>query len=55
MTLPRLPLSFAVLATSMLLSGPLQAQEVTGQLGAPSATISLDGKQLPPPAPHLAA
>ena len=33
------------------LSSPLQAQDVTGQLGAPSATISIDGKQLPPPAP----
>ncbi len=29
------------------------AQEVTGTLGSPSATTTIDGKQLPPPAPKF--
>jgi arylsulfatase len=29
----------------------LQAQQVTGELGSPSATTTIDGKQLPPPDP----
>jgi len=33
--------------------GLLTAQVVTGQLGSPDATTTLDGKQLPPPAPPL--
>ena len=51
MTLPRTFLSFAAIAAGVLLSTPLRAQDVTGQLGAPSATTSIDGKRLPPPAP----
>jgi hypothetical protein len=29
------------------------AQQVTGTLGAPSATTTIDGKQLPPPDPKF--
>jgi arylsulfatase A-like enzyme len=31
------------------LSGPASAQVVTGQLGMPGATTTIDGKQIPPP------
>jgi hypothetical protein len=30
---------------------PAVAQQVTGVLGSPSATTTIDGKQLPPPNP----
>ena len=42
--------SFAVLA---LVAGPAAAQQVTGELGSPSATTTIDGKQLPPPDPKF--
>ena len=42
-------LSIGVLA----LSGTAGAQEVTGVLGSPGATTTIDGKQLPPPAPKF--
>src|SRR3954451_13517049 len=29
------------------------AQQVTGELGSPSATVTIDGKQLPPPLPKF--
>ena len=29
------------------------AQTITGELGSPSATTTIDGKQLPPPAPKF--
>jgi arylsulfatase A-like enzyme len=32
---------------------PVAAQQVTGVLGSPSATTTLDGKQLPPPPPKF--
>ena len=32
-------------------AGPAVAQEVTGELGSPGATTTIDGKQLPPPDP----
>ena len=32
---------------------PLSAQQVTGQPGSPSATTTIDGKQLPPPPPKF--
>jgi len=34
-----------------LLAAPLTAQQVTGTLGSPDATTTIDGKQLPAPAP----
>ncbi len=41
---------FALLiATGLLRSTPVSAQQVTGTLGSPDATVTLDGKQLPPP------
>ena len=40
-----------IMLTASLLSvpAPASAQEVTGTLGSPSATTTIDGKQLPPP------
>jgi arylsulfatase len=37
-------------ATLALIAGA-QAQQITGTPGAPGATTTLDGKQLPPPDP----
>lgn len=42
-------LAFGVL----VLAAPAAAQEVTGVLGAPGATTTIDGKQLPPPDPKF--
>ena len=47
--------------SKMLLAGlvvwcavlPVAAQQVTGELGSPSATTTIDGKQLPPPPPKF--
>ncbi|HET7238179.1 MAG TPA: arylsulfatase [Terrimicrobiaceae bacterium] len=39
------------MAAAMILVRPASAQEVTGELGSPSATTTIDGKQLPPPPP----
>jgi arylsulfatase A-like enzyme len=38
----------AVVVAAALAMGPVAAQTVTGVLGAPSATTTIDGKQLPP-------
>src|ERR1700752_3609777 len=35
----------------LLLAGMVNAQQVTGTLGSPSATTTVDGKYLPPPPP----
>jgi hypothetical protein len=37
----------------MLANAAVVAQQVTGELGSPSATTTLDGKQLPPPDPKF--
>src|ERR1700746_1852795 len=42
-----------VLACILLPSSPLAAQQVTGVPGSPSATTTIDGKQLPPPPPKF--
>src|SRR5215471_5021207 len=34
-------------------AGPTEAQQVTGELGSPSATTTIDGKQLPAPDPKF--
>jgi arylsulfatase A-like enzyme len=34
----------------LITAGPVAAQQVTGTLGSPSATTTIDGKQVPPPA-----
>src|SRR5277367_3893735 len=43
----------ALLFVMFLSSLPVAAQQVTGTLGSPSATTTLDGKQLPPPPPKF--
>jgi arylsulfatase A-like enzyme len=42
---------FVVIAVSYM--GPAAAQQVTGVPGSPSATTTIDGKQLPPPPPKF--
>jgi arylsulfatase len=42
-----------VVACILLASAPLLAQQVTGVPGSPSATTTIDGKQLPPPPPKF--
>ncbi|PWK61962.1 arylsulfatase [Aminobacter sp. AP02] len=52
--MPKIPRSFvAALSFTALsgLSGPAFTQEVTGTLGAPGSTTTIDGKQLPPAPP----
>ena len=44
--------SSSILLSLSLASGAL-AQQITGTPGAPSATITLDGKQLPPEPPKF--
>ncbi|NTW36773.1 MAG: hypothetical protein HGB17_11700, partial [Syntrophobacteraceae bacterium] len=43
------------LATALLLLAamPVMAQQVTGELGSPGATTTIDGKQLPAPDPKF--
>src|SRR5271155_1467283 len=41
----------AFLLVAMMAVAPVAAQQVTGTLGGPSATTTIDGKQLPPPPP----
>jgi len=43
----------AALWLMTLAAAPAAAQQVTGTLGSPSATTTLDGKQLPPPDPKF--
>jgi arylsulfatase A-like enzyme len=42
------PLAFGGVAST-----PTMAQQINGTLGSPSATITIDGKQLPPPPPKF--
>jgi arylsulfatase A-like enzyme len=46
---------FNTIFTCILLavSGSVRPQQVTGELGSPSATTTIDGKQLPPPDPQF--
>ncbi len=37
----------------LALSAAAYAQQITGEPGSPGATITLDGKQLPPPDPKF--
>jgi len=41
------------LAIALVLAVTTRAQQVTGTPGSPSATTTIDGKQLPPPAPKF--
>ena len=43
----------AALGLMALAATPATAQQITGTLGSPSATTTLDGKQLPPPDPKF--
>jgi arylsulfatase len=43
----------ALLLAATLAVAPAAAQQVTGELGSPSATTTIDGKQLPPPPPKF--
>ena len=45
--------ALTVLTASLLFSGPGIAQQVTGELGSPGATTTIDGKQLPAPQPSF--
>jgi arylsulfatase A-like enzyme len=53
--MPRLVLSFIVFAVLVPLVTPLVAvaQQINGEAGSPSATMTIDGKQLPPPPPQF--
>src|SRR5271169_2873659 len=37
----------------LLVTGPARAQQVTGTLGSPSSTTTINGNQLPAPAPKF--
>ena len=42
-------LRVSTLALVLIVSGPAAAQEITGTPGSPSATTTIDGRQIPPP------
>ena len=42
-------LTFSALSLIILSCGPVAAQQINGVPGSPSATVTIDGKQLPPP------
>lgn len=44
-------ISFSAVALTLLFGASAMAQQVNGEPGSPSATISIDGAQLPAPAP----
>ena len=43
----------ALLLAATIATAPVAAQQVTGVLGSPSATTTINGKQLPPPPPKF--
>ena len=43
----------ASLFAATLMAAPVAAQQVTGVPGSPSATTTIDGKQIPPPPPKF--
>src|SRR5690242_11843365 len=45
--------SLLIAMVALLVALPAPAQQVSGTLGAPSATTTIDGKQLPPPDPKF--
>ena len=49
----RLTNALSLLFATLLIAGPVTAQQVTGTLGSPTATTTLSGKQLPPPDPKF--
>jgi arylsulfatase A-like enzyme len=46
-------LTFSALTLTLLAGVPAVAQQITGVPGSPSATTTIDGKQLPPPPPKF--
>ena len=46
-------LATLLIALPGLLAAPAAAQQITGTPGSPSATMTLDGKQLPPEPPKF--
>src|SRR5512140_1088423 len=44
-------LGLSACVAAMLAAVPVLAQQITGELGSPGATTTIDGKQLPPPDP----
>jgi hypothetical protein len=44
-------LSCGLMAVVLAWASSAEAQQVTGELGSPGATATIDGKQLPPPDP----
>jgi hypothetical protein len=40
-------------ALALVITLPATAQQVTGVLGSPEATTTIDGRQLPPPPPKF--
>lgn len=53
MKLTRLMSLASAVATLALATGAAYAQQVTGTLGAPGATTTIDGRQLPAPDPSF--
>jgi hypothetical protein len=52
MTMLRIGALFlATLSLTAVSYHPADAQQATGELGSPSATTTIDGKQIPPPPP----
>jgi arylsulfatase len=52
-TLRRILFSSIYTCAFVAVAASIQAQQVTGELGSPSATTTIDGKQLPPPDPKF--
>jgi arylsulfatase A-like enzyme len=49
MTAPRTARALAFVLGISLVTSPARAQQITGTPGSPGATMTIDGKQLPPP------
>ena len=45
--------NLAIALCTLLLAAPTESQQVTGTPGSPSATTTIDGKQLPAAAPKI--
>jgi len=46
-------LSASLFTLSIIAAAPVQAQQITGMPGSPSATTTIPGNQLPPPDPKF--
>jgi arylsulfatase A-like enzyme len=53
MTIKKISITLVLVAAILLMAVPAMAQQVTGMLGSPSATTTIDGKQLPAPEPKF--